>query len=1517
MADGSIKISIEVDGKQVDVAAKQLDNLEASGNRSGKGIKAAEDSLDSLSDASGKAGSNVKGAGDSIEGLGESGSKAGQGLKGAEGAIDGVADSSTQAASSVKGAGDTIESLGSSGDSASKGLQGVDGALDGVADSSAQASDSVRGASDAMADVDGKTNQASGSIKTFAASIGLVAIAAKAFDAMRASVDQAIGRFDTLNAFPKVLQALGVSAEDSEAAMAKLSDGIDGLPTKLNDIAATAQRMYTSFGDMDKAADTALALNNALLGSGASADQAKRGTDQYIKSLQTGEITMDTWNTLSETMDVGLVKLAEAFGYTGKSAKDDLYNALKDGTITLDEFNEKLIEVGTGTGIMAELARENSLGLATSFGNLRNAIANGVAKIIEAFNNLSIAVTGKDIAQNIDSMKVVVNEAFNLMKSTIEATTPVFKVFGEVVKTAIAVIKPLTPAILGMVTAFTALMIINKVVSAINASNAALAAAKLSSQGLTLATKGQMVAQIGSTAATKADTVAKAANLGMISASSLAIGVMTGRIRLAIAAKIAFAAASRMLGTTLGVMAGPVGWITLAIGGLIGAAIGIVKWFNRSTEEGERLKEETEALGESTDSLVESMNQSASAYKDRINDIEATREANTELVQTVEKLADKENKSAEDKRNLSAAVSQLNGEVEGLNVSYNEEADMLSESTEKMQARIDLMAEQDKANAAQERLTEILKEQQEIELQLDEVTALRKDWNRKLNDSTVTSREHKKAVEELDEQEQALKDTNEQLGIQYDTTKETMVESSQNARDIITDNNHDIIVSYEDLEGAAKEAFDSLADKYSELKDAATDAFNEIESETEHTMDSMIETMQHNQEMVEQWGENQAKLMEWAGENSYESFIPFIEDMGIDQAAVLQEMVDDLDETNGTSGEKLSELAETYQEGGDLSANALKEALGDGFEEVIDLMSTLVERMETTLRVLINEADWEEYGLTVGKETASGVDESAEVVEESMRIMGERGTTALDLVLGTYDFAEKGEEIPTDMSGGMETGSPYVKAASEMLGREAIDPMTTEIDNADIEGTGDDISVRLSGSINHGKPSVAWASGEIGKAPGEEISSEIDATPFETIGGSASTRTGEGITTNKGDATGAANNLTNDVKSEFANGFESSIYVNYGNNTGSGTGTGIDGSAGIATSAASRLASDVVSTTSSGLPLSAFEGIGRNVGQGAANGINGAAGLAIAAAETMAGAVQRAAESVLEVHSPSRVFYRIGEFVGSGFDNGISSKESSVVSAIVAMTTAMISRTKSGMQMLDNTTKSGVNNMSRTINQLPVIVQSAMAAMQAHLSAGASTNQNIMSRLSTNMTSPFNSLPGRMSSIGSSAMSGLNAGLNGGAGRVMSTARNIASRVASTMQKALKINSPSHLMRDDVGRWVPAGIAVGIEDNAKLVYRALDDLAAGMIKPVSPEVALGTSAMAYNGSDSMAQAVRNIKFPDPPSNNHAPDAAEKQPAIINLYVGSKQVAREIVDDITNLQNRQNNRKQYTLRGGMA
>ncbi|MBU5583942.1 hypothetical protein KQJ29_30130, partial [Enterococcus sp. S181_ASV_20] len=102
-----------------------------------------------------------------------------------------------------------------------------------------------------------------------------------AFNVLKNSVGDAVSRFDTMQKFPKVMKALGFSADDSKKSINKLSDGIDGLPTKLDDVVASTQQLTSITGDLDKSTDTVLALNNAFLASGASTEDANRGMQQY------------------------------------------------------------------------------------------------------------------------------------------------------------------------------------------------------------------------------------------------------------------------------------------------------------------------------------------------------------------------------------------------------------------------------------------------------------------------------------------------------------------------------------------------------------------------------------------------------------------------------------------------------------------------------------------------------------------------------------------------------------------------------------------------------------------------------------------------------------------------------------------------------------------------------------------------------------------------------------------------------------------------------------------------------------------------------------------------------------------------------------------------------------------------------------------------------------------------------------------------------------------------------------
>lgn len=290
--------------------------------------------------------------------------------------------------------------------------------------------------------LEGATNKAGTSIKSMVAAMGLVKIASAAFDVLKSSVGDAVSRFDTMQKFPKVMQALGFSAGDSTKSIKKLSDGIEGLPKKLDDVVSQTQQLTSITGDLNKSTDTVLALNNAFLASGASTEDANRGMIQYNQMLAKGTVDLQSWRSLQETMPLGLQKTAEAMGFTGKTAQKDLYAALQDGKVTFDQFNDQLIKLGTGTGQLATLAKQNSSGIATSFGNLRNAVSKGLANTLTVIDKVVQALTGKSIAQNIDSLKGIINSAFGSINKSIEGSvgffnslkTNVTKVFGDIQK---------------------------------------------------------------------------------------------------------------------------------------------------------------------------------------------------------------------------------------------------------------------------------------------------------------------------------------------------------------------------------------------------------------------------------------------------------------------------------------------------------------------------------------------------------------------------------------------------------------------------------------------------------------------------------------------------------------------------------------------------------------------------------------------------------------------------------------------------------------------------------------------------------------------------------------------------------------------------------------------------------------------------------------------------------------------------------------------------------------------------
>lgn len=347
-----------------------------------------------------------------------------------------------------------------------------------------QAASAVKGYTDSvskgMGDADKPTQTLGGSIKNIAVGVGAVAAVTAAIGVLKGSVGSAVGRFDTLNAYPKVMAQMGYSTEDVTKSVGILKKGVDGLPTSLQDLTKSSQSFAILTKSATTGAKTATALNDAFLASGASAGDASRGVEQYSQMLASGTVDMQSWRTLQETMPYALTKVANSFGLTGKSAERDLYAKLKSGEITVDQLNQRFMDLDGGVNGFANTARTATGGIGTSFTNMKNAVTNGLSNTITAIDNgLKNAGIKNGIAGLFNEAKGVIITSFAAINGAItQAIPPIIATLKSVfnfVKNNKGWLIPLTE---GIATAIATWMTLDAIVSVGNRINKMLGTLK-------------------------------------------------------------------------------------------------------------------------------------------------------------------------------------------------------------------------------------------------------------------------------------------------------------------------------------------------------------------------------------------------------------------------------------------------------------------------------------------------------------------------------------------------------------------------------------------------------------------------------------------------------------------------------------------------------------------------------------------------------------------------------------------------------------------------------------------------------------------------------------------------------------------------------------------------------------------------------------------------------------------------------------------------------------------------------
>lgn len=233
----------------------------------------------------------------------------------------------------------------------------------------------------------------------FASKVGAVAgitsnVFSKVASVVTSSLGSAVDRADQMNNFPKVMKNLGYSATDAAASIKKISDALDGLPTTSSAMTGMVQQLAPLTSNLDEATDIALAFNNAMLAGGASTMEQENALTQYTQMLSAGKVDMQAWRSIQAAMPGQLNQVAEAMLGAGKNS-NDLYESMKNGSISFDDFNKKVIELNqNGFGkyaSFAQQAKDATQGIGTAMENVKNRVAKAVQKVIDAVGVENIA----------------------------------------------------------------------------------------------------------------------------------------------------------------------------------------------------------------------------------------------------------------------------------------------------------------------------------------------------------------------------------------------------------------------------------------------------------------------------------------------------------------------------------------------------------------------------------------------------------------------------------------------------------------------------------------------------------------------------------------------------------------------------------------------------------------------------------------------------------------------------------------------------------------------------------------------------------------------------------------------------------------------------------------------------------------------------------------------------------------------------------------------------------------------
>lgn len=153
--------------------------------------------------------------------------------------------------------------------------------------------------------------------------------------------------------------------------------------------------------------------------------------------------------------------------------------------------------------------------------------------------------------------------------------------------------------------------------------------------------------------------------------------------------------------------------------------------------------------------------------------------------------------------------------------------------------------------------------------------------------------------------------------------------------------------------------------------------------------------------------------------------------------------------------------------------------------------------------------------------------------------------------------------------------------------------------------------------------------------------------------------------------------------------------------------------------------------------------------------------------------------------------------------NGALSTVSGFVSSVVSFFTVSVPNAVSNM----------LSAAGRIPGQIASFLGNALSSAASFVGSFASSAIQAASQFVSNIVSGLSGLAGRVMSVGSDIVHGIWSGISGAAGWLMNQISGFANNIVSGIKGFFGIASPSTVMRDEVGKYLAEGVAVGWEKN--------------------------------------------------------------------------------------------------------